>query len=78
MKAMTKTERDAAIDALTSKLQQPSERRPIEMRQLQIQQVEEERAAELAETKAKAAEILKYLDEHRGTKTKESIEYEAE
>jgi Family of unknown function (DUF5760) len=34
--------------------------------------------AEHLKSETKAAEILKYLDEHRGTKTKESIEYEAE
>jgi hypothetical protein len=59
VKAMSKADRDAQIEVWTAQLQQPSERRPIELRQMQLQQVEEERAQELAETKAKAAEILK-------------------
>ena len=47
------------IDRLVGLLEKPEERRPFESAMLKIQTIEDERVAELQNTKAKAAEILK-------------------
>lgn len=59
LKAMPKKQRDAEIDRLVGLLEKPEERRPFESQLLKIQTIEEERTQELADTRAKAAEVVK-------------------
>jgi colicin import membrane protein len=61
LKSMSKAERDANIDRYLGLLQDAGHRRPIEQKLLQIATIEEERNAELEQTKAKAAEVVQSL-----------------
>ena len=59
LRKLPKAVRDAEIDRLTGLLEKPEERRPIEARMAKIEGIEEDRQAELAQTRAKAEQIVK-------------------